>query len=104
MADCLVFFEDSSNRLTTQLTDETRGPVVDADVTVVIVDENREPVTGMSWPQQLPLVSESTYSVVLTPDLEIVNAKSYFAQLVADSPTKGRLTWEALVRCQRATL
>lgn len=100
MADCLILFEQSSNRITITLWDENKLPVTDAVVTMVMVDLNQEPVAGVGWPQTMANKGSGVYEVTLPGELEVVRDENYLAQVSSASPTRGDLYQEAHCRVE----
>ena len=109
--DSVVFRYQSNNRLTTVLADEYGAPVTDAVVTVTVVNENQEALSGVSWPQQMlnpiklppiPLIGPDptlgqTYTVILPPELDVRSNEPAYALITAVSPTVGTRNLKRLI-------
>lgn len=96
--ECIKLVEKSSNRIVVTLQDEFKQPVTDSDVELVMVDQNRTVVNGVSWPQPLDNLGSGVYEVVLSGALEITRNENYWAEITSASPTRGDLYQEVLCK------
>jgi len=98
--ECIVLHEKSYNRVTVTLKDENQVPVTDAVITLTLVDQNQEIVSGEAFPQTMDNEGAGDYSLMLPDDLGISRGNNYWAQIRSSSPSRGVLYQEVLCKCE----
>lgn len=89
MSQAAKYYEQSSNYLDVTLTNRQGNAITDAVVTVKIVDEYGNDVTGVSWPATMDHDGGGVYSVIIPGAAGMYRGKQYRAQVTGSSATAG---------------
>lgn len=109
--NCIVFAEQSDNRLIVAYSAEDGSDIDVAVVSVIIYDERHEEIAGQAWPSFMDLISSlpigsvipdverpnSTYTILFDSTLDIKSGKFYKARIVMTSAL-GNRTHEQQIR------
>lgn len=82
--------------LTSLRNEASNMPVLDAVVSVTLLNQQGAQVAGSDWPMQMALVAESTgtYRATLPHTLALVEGTRYVARIVADAGEGLRAQWD----------